>query len=429
MKQVIEIIRQLENNNGTNDKIQILKDNKHSELLKKVLYYTYADNLQYGFSEKKLRELVSQYKDVPSQHWIDGITMLDELAKSNINDKLRDYTISFLQDLSTDEERELYIRILTKDLRCNFSAKSINKAIPKLIPTFEIQQGMGISKVKLKKDEWIALSLKLNGIRSTRFKGDFKSRQNKVQEGLNHIKDELNQIEWLRDFVIDGETVRNNKDNIPDNENFRLTTSIMNSKSADKSEIIYTIFDLIPTEEFIKGESSLGFKDRLTNYLDRLREDIIRLDLKSITVAPTYYRGTDHNKIEELLTEIDGQGYEGLMCLRDTPYKCKRHNGILKCKVFETSDCKIIGYVEGDGRLKGTLGSFVIDYKGNSVNVGSGYSDIQREEFWNNRDNYIGRILEVKYKEESKDKTTGLTSLQFPTFVCIREEGKEVSYN
>ena len=71
----------------------------------------------------------------------------------------------------------------------------------------------------------------------------------------------------------------------------------------------------------------------------------------------------------------------------------------------------------------------MIDYKGNNVNVGSGYSDIQREEFWSNKDNYIGRILEVKYKEESKDKTTGLLSLQFPTFVCIREEGKEVSYN
>ena len=428
MQNVIKIIKQLEVTSSTNDKIQILKDNKENELLKKVLYYTYADNLQYGFSEKKLRELLSNnnihYKDVcPSE-----FDLLDKLSTSNINDSLRDLTIAFLSTV-TEEERELYIRILTKDLRCNFSAKLINKAIPKLIPTWEIQQGMGISKVKLKKDEWIALSLKLNGIRSTKMKGDFKSRQNKVQEGLNHIKDELNQIEWLSEFVIDGEMVRNNKDNIPDNENFRLTTSIMNSKSADKSEIIYTIFDLIPTEEFIKGESLLGFKDRLTNYLYRLNEDIVSLDLKSITVAPTYYTGIDHSKIEELLTEIDGQGYEGLMCLRDTHYKCKRHNGILKCKVFETSDCKIIGYEEGDGRLKGTLGSFVIDYKGNSVNVGSGYSDIQREEFWSNKDNYIGRILEVKYKEESKDKTTGLTSLQFPTFVCIREEGKEVSYN
>ena len=65
--------------------------------------------------------------------------------------------------------------------------------------------------------------------------------------------------------------------------------------------------------------------------MNELKADIKCLDLKSITVAPTYYTGTDHSKIEELLTEIDGQGYEGLMCLRDTHYKCKRHNGILKC--------------------------------------------------------------------------------------------------
>ena len=428
MNEIIKIIEKLRETKSINDKIQLLKDNKDSNKLKKVLYYTYTDNLQYGFSEKKLRELLSSEVKLCETIWSNGFDMLDKLASSNINDSLRKLVFTFLS-VKSEEERELYIRILTKDLRCNFSAKLINKAIPKLIPTWEIQQGMGISKVKLKKDEWIALSLKLNGIRSTKMKDNFKSRQNKVQEGLNHIKKEISKIEWLSDFVIDGEMVRNNKDNIPDNENFRLTTSIMNSKSADKSEIIYTIFDLIPTEEFIKGESLLGFKDRLANYLDRLKEDIIRLDLKSITVAPTYYRGTDHSEIEELLTEIDRQGYEGLMCLRDTHYKCKRHNGILKCKVFETSDCKIIGYEEGEGRLKGTLGSFVIDYKGNSVNVGSGYSDIQRGEFWSNKDNYIGRILEVKYKEESKDKTTGLTSLQFPTFVCIREEGKEISYN
>lgn len=428
MNEIIKIIEKLRETKSINDKIQLLKDNKDSNKLKKVLYYTYTDNLQYGFSEKKLRELLSSEVKLCETIWSNGFDMLDKLASSNINDSLRKLVFTFLS-VKSEEERELYIRILTKDLRCNFSAKLINKAIPKLIPTWEIQQGMGISKVKLKKDEWIALSLKLNGIRSTRFKGEFKSRQNKVQEGLNHIQNELNQIEWLSDFVIDGEMVRNNIDNIPDNENFRLTTSMMNSKSADKSEIVYTVFDLIPTEEFIKGESSLGFKDRLSHYLDELRADISSLGLKSITVAPTYYTGTDHSKIEELLTEIDGQGYEGLMALRDTHYKCKRHNGILKCKVFETSDCKIIGYEEGDGRLKGTLGSFIIEYKGNSVNVGSGYSDIQREEFWSNKDNYIGRILEVKYKEESKDKTTGLVSLQFPTFVCIREDGKEVSYN
>ena len=92
-------------------------------------------------------------------------------------------------------------------------------------------------------------------------------------------------------------------------------------------------------------------------------------------------------------------------------------------------DLRVVDVVEGDGRLKGTLGALVVEFKGNTVNVGSGYSDRQRTEIWNNREDIIGRIIEVKYKEITKDKNTGLESLQFPVFVQIREIGKEISYN
>ena len=120
---------------------------------------------------------------------------------------------------------------------------------------------------------------------------------------------------------------------------------------------------------------------------------------------------------------------EGLMYIKNNQWKNKRHSGILKVKKFMNADCEIIGYEEGTGRLEGKLGAFVIDYKGNKVNVGSGYTDDERIEFWQHRDYYIGRILQVKFKEESKDKKTGLVSIQFPIYQCIREIGKEVSYN
>ena len=48
-----------------------------------------------------------------------------------------------------------------------FSSKTINKAIKGLITTWSIQQAYPIDKAKLKDDEWIALSLKLNGVRTT----------------------------------------------------------------------------------------------------------------------------------------------------------------------------------------------------------------------------------------------------------------------
>ena len=92
-------------------------------------------------------------------------------------------------------------------------------------------------------------------------------------------------------------------------------------------------------------------------------------------------------------------------------------------------DLPVVAVVEGEGRLKGTLGALVVQYKENTVNVGSGFDDETRMMLWNQRDELIGRIVEVKYKEISRDKKTGLESLQFPIYVGMRECGKCVSYD
>lgn len=48
---------------------------------------------------------------------------------------------------------------------------------------------------------------------------------------------------------------------------------------------------------------------------------------------------------------------------------------------------------------------------------------------WEKRSELIGRIVEVKYKEITKDKKNGLESLQFPIFTQVREIGKSISYD
>ena len=63
------------------------------------------------------------------------------------------------------------------------------------------------------------------------------------------------------------------------------------------------------------------------------------------------------------------------------------------------------------------------------MNVGSGFTDEERRYYWDNQDEIIGRVIEVKFKEITVDKKTGLESLQFPVYVQRREMGKEPSYN
>lgn len=426
MKEIIEIINQLRNENSTNGKIAILKGNANNENFKKVLYYTYNNSLQYGFSEKKLRELLANITQLNEITWNNGFDMIEKLASENINNSLRVDVITFLSTKSV-EEQDLWIYILTKDLKCGISSKIINKAIPKLIPEFNIQQAYPLDKYPFKKKEWFVLEEKLNGINCSYVNGIMLSRQGKEIINLSHLTKELEQLSF-KNYYFNGELVRHNEGELTNGENFRETTSIVNSDAEDKTNIDLIVFDLLPLEEFYDGKSKLKYKDRL-NQLKQLKQEAEEKGLVHLYIPKIYYEGDDNTVIDKYLDQATREDKEGLMCIKNGVWKNKRSSTILKVKKFMNADCEIIGYEEGTGRLEGKLGSFIIDYKGNKVNVGSGYTDDERIEFWQHRDDYIGRILQVKFKEESKDKKTGLVSIQFPIYQCIREIGKEVSYN
>ncbi len=80
-----------------------------------------------------------------------------------------------------------YVQMITKKYRLGADAKLVNKCIPGLIPTFDVMLGTPIDKVKLKGNEWISISRKLNGCRAA-FIGDrIMTRQGKEYKGLEHI--------------------------------------------------------------------------------------------------------------------------------------------------------------------------------------------------------------------------------------------------
>ena len=330
--------------------------------------------------------------------------------------------------LAPPDLHEFYSSIITKSAKLGCDTKSVNKALGReFIPQWEVQQSYNIEKAPIKENEWFTLTQKLNGVRGTFFEGKIISRQGKEFVGLDHICEDVKRIFLDADtWVLDGELVRGNAEGLADNENFRIGTGLLSQDDADKSSIQFIVFDMLPKSEFIAGESLLNYTDRL-NELKEFGKKIETLGLKSIKLVEVLYTGTDRSMIDFFLDKMVFEDKEGLMLNRDKKYYRKRHNGILKVKRFYTVDLKVIGAESGSGRLSGKLGAFVVDYKGNPLNVGSGMTDEQRDEFWQNRDNLIGRVIEVKYKEESSDKKTGLFSLQFPIFVSLREEGKEVS--
>ena len=251
------------------------------------------------------------------------------------------------------------------------------------------------------------------------------ARSGMPYKGLEHITDALS---WLRvaGFVADGELTLKDKGSLSDNEAFRVATGVLNSDSVNKTVICYTIFDMIPIRDFdsLTPQTTYRYRREILNQFAHRIDDTEG----AVNVLPVLYHGNDQSKINELLEQMVREDKEGLMINTDVPYRRTRHKGILKVKRFYTMDLPIIRCEAGTGRLKGTLGAFVLEYKGNEVKVGSGFTDEQREKFWQKRDGLTGTLCEVKYKEISQDKGTGLESLQFPVFVGLRTDKTEVSY-
>lgn len=423
-------IYKLQSISGAKAKCDFIKSHDEDTYFKRFLYFALNPLITYNISKKSLDKLMSG-NNADGQKLIffnDIFECCEYLSRLRSMDDATLRQIKTLLDMKypDQEEKELYMQLLSKTVRLGITGKTINKIIPNLIPEWEVQQAYPVDKYPLKTGTEFWLTQKLNGARATLYEGQLLARSGMPYKGLEHITEALS---WLRvaGFVADGELTLRDKGSLSDNEAFRVATGVLNSDSVNKTVICYTIFDMIPVKDFDALKPQVTYRYR-RDILNQFAERVADTD-GAVNVLPVLYHGTDQSKIEELLEQMVREDKEGLMINTDVPYRRTRHKGILKVKRFYTMDLPIIRCEEGTGRLSGTLGAFVLKYKENEVKVGSGFTDEQREQFWNNRDDMEGLLCEVKYKEISQDKVTGLESLQFPVFVGIRTDKTEVSYS
>lgn len=422
---VFNIFKQLQSTTKKTEKVKILEENKDNILFKTTLKWLLNPFIVTGIGAKKLNKPV-KYDTTPIQTWQD---MMMYLENHNTGD---DGDIGIVQgfiSLQADEHKDFYRQLVTKSLKLGIDAKTVNSVYGKgFIPSFEVQLGTPLDKVKLKGNEYIYISQKMNGTRCIYYNGKLYSRSGKEFTGLDHIITDIKALN-LPNMVLDGELIRKNIDGKSDSENFQIGTGIANSKDTDKTCLEYVIFDCLPNDEFINGESKETYSKRKTFMLEKIQFKVEVELLNNLRIVPMCYEGTDHSRIQEWLDYAEQNDWEGVMVQFDTTYKCKRTKELIKVKRFYECDIKCVGVESGKetGKNKDTLGSIVCNYKGNKVNV-SGFTDEQREYYWNNPNEIIGKIVTVKYKEETKNKNGGI-SIQFPQFVCVRNDKDEESYN
>jgi len=417
------ICDKLQATNSKKDKEQILKDNINNELFREVIFFLLNPFVLTGISEKKINKQVTQQYIVGNFY-----ELANYIFKNNTG---TDFDIGVIQSFINSQPKELqtFIKaIITKSLKLGIDATTVNKVWGEgYIPVFDVMLGTPIDKCKLPEGTWFSISHKLNGSRCLYYKGDFYTRQGHKYTGLDHIKKDIQKLFNNPDIVLDGELLRKNIDGKTDSENFQIGVGIANSKAETKEELKLMIFDMITANDFEHGKSKLTYRERKPE-VEALRETIHQLGLKNVDVVNMFYEGTDQSEIWKWLDYAEQNDLEGVMLNLDTPYVCKRTKNLIKVKQFHECDILCTGIENGTSRNKNTLGAIVCSYKGYPVNVGSGFSDEQRKYYYEHPNEVVGKIVTVKYKEETKNKNGGI-SIQFPVFQTVRFDKSESSYN
>ena len=323
-----------------------------------------------------------------------------------------------------------YRRILIKDLRCGVSEKTVNKvlkAFPEIkpVPVFECMLAHDGANHEKKITGKKLLEPKLDGVRViTVINAENKtvvmySRNGKELENFSHITKSLEENMGLfeRSMILDGEMV---------SSSFQALMKQVHRKSDVQSDDArLMLFDIIPLSEFQKGKSVLGQKRR-SNLLRSMKSVFDKVG--SIDIIPQKEVDLDSYvgeiEFKEYNKEAIEAGFEGIMIKDvDAVYECKRSVSWLKMKPFIEVSLEITHVEEGTGKNEGRLGAFVCsgndDDRDIRVNVGSGFSDPDRIEFWDNRANLPRQIVEVRADAITQNQD-GTYSLRFPRFLRFR---------
>ena len=426
MKELAITKRFVDESNSTNsnsDKLAVIEKYANQPDLLKVLQYTYDTFKQYGVTSancKKRSDLC-----MPFTPYSNIFELLDALANRELTGHDAIETVNgFVEENKLYEE--IIWNIIDRNLKTRSTVSMINKAIPGLIPTFDVALAKAYDEKTQKKVKWEDgwfVSRKLDGVRCLTvidMFGDVKffSRQGKEFLTLDNLKKDIKAL-GLTNTVLDGEVCIVDENG---NEDFAGIIKEIKRKDHTIEKPFYWMFDMLDLEDFNDKTSQDTFSMRISKLLNLTHEKPNEL------IGVLYQeRCTDHI-FSEMMAKSKANDWEGLMLRKDTQYKGKRSNDILKVKQMFDDEYVVVDLendyhrviVGGQEVEEMMLKNVIIEHKGNRVQVGSGFSHEQRRHYFENPDEILGKQITVQYFEETTNKN-GTHSLRFPVIKAVYE--------
>lgn len=370
-------------------------------------------------------------EDGPGLDWNTFIVLVSGLRDRHLTGNDARAAVAEAVKIATKEQwNGWYRRILIKDLRCGVSEKTINNVVGKkypdfAVPVFSCQLAHGSEGHESKMVGEKFIEVKLDGVRVITIvypdgRVDQFSRNGKELVNFENIKNQISAIanQFDEPMVLDGEVMSSSFQD--------LMKQVHRKSDVAADDAVLHLFDIIPLFAFEHGRWNKGqqarsekvYKWHKTNKDVLPNVAVVGHELVNLSTSEGKKRFKEINQLA-----IDG-GYEGIM-IKDpeAPYECKRTASWLKLKPFIEVSLEVKEVEIGTGRNEGRLGAFVCegvdDGKCIRVNVGSGFSDSDRDDYWTSREEVVGKVVEVRADAITQNQD-GSYSLRFPRFLRFR---------
>lgn len=328
------------------------------------------------------------------------------------------------------ELHDFLIDAVLRDLEINVSAKQVNTVygagtvyeIPLMMP------GLYYGNEDYVRQRQFTVSGWYNGTRCAVIKecGEARmyTRFGIVLEGFDELLQEFNDLPF-DEVVFDGELVYKGEDakDLSPYDRRMKERWIVRLPERDKSDIIFYIYDILSLKEFNRKTCKNIYKDRRTFLETNFTPT------EHIQLAPILFNGRYRGNILKAFRVAKEKGYAGILVNLDYDlYKYRQNSeSFLYLRQMHEADLMIVDYTKKEN--EDILQSFIVDYKGSNVVLPLGYSDEERKEFWEHRDDYLGRIAHIHFSVAKRTNDGSKYWLPGAAFLEMLPVGSPIRYN
>lgn len=414
-----DILNELNESNSSNYKLDVLKKYKDNSELKKLLELTYNRN-KYNFNVSKNCII----KDNPSILESNGSKTIDELLSALgilgsgtiRGNEAHQFVCNHLKYLDNDN-KEIFLNVLGRDLKIGLNVKSINKVFKNLIPKPNYMRCAVLSEKTLKKINFPAfIQLKMDGtyreihVADGQVTGKTRSGEEYFNPVLFKEMENFPNGFYTGELTIDGES--------------RFTgNGLINSLNPPYEKITFTVWDYLTDEDYLE-KSKTPYYSRF----ESLSDIIEKHESNRVKLVPNH----EVNSIDEALKYVSDwmeQGLEGgVLKDKNNVFKNGTSGTQLKIKLKVDAEMRITGFTDGTigTKREGKIGAIQFSNdEGTIKGQCSGFSDAELDEFTKNKDDLIGKIISVEFNDIVKSENNDYYALSHPAFIEIRNDKTE----